>query len=57
MRYVLDKAIAAQAEPDRMPDNFLLRIRRSGATCPCGGKVEMNKFSGRSGYFCPACQK
>lgn len=57
MRDVLERAIAAHAEPDDMPENFLLTVRGTDADCPCGGKLEKIKVSGRNGYYCPTCQK
>ena len=57
MRTVLTRAIDVQADPGRMPGDWLLPGREEGANCPgCGGKVEKITLSGRSTYFCPACQ-
>ena len=57
MRTVLTRAIGVQADPGRMPGDWLLPAREEGANCPgCGGKVEKITLSGRSAYFCPACQ-
>lgn len=57
LRDVLTTAIEAGAEPDAMPEGFLLRRREPGADCPaCDGSVERIKISGRSAYLCPACQ-
>lgn len=54
---VIDTAIKAGAQPERMPAAFLLPQREEGASCPhCGGKVKKFKVSGRSGYLCPQCQ-
>ena len=58
MQQVFEAAAEARADPDEMPDGFLLPRRREGAYCPrCGGKIEKIKVSGRSGYMCPDCQK
>ena len=58
MRHVVDQAITAQADPDRMPREFLLPHREEGAPCPaCGGRVNKTTISGRSTYFCPSCQE
>jgi formamidopyrimidine-DNA glycosylase len=55
---VFEAAVEARADPDAMPDGFLLPRRREGADCPrCGGKIEKIKVSGRNGYMCPDCQK
>lgn len=55
---VLEKAIELQADVSKFPDSFLLTRRKEGEKCPrCGGKVKKLKISGRTGYFCPRCQK
>ncbi|MCF7889901.1 hypothetical protein K9M78_01630 [Candidatus Bipolaricaulota bacterium] len=57
MKYVLEKAIAREVEADSLPSNFLLPHRTPGTACPqCGENIEKVKVSGRSAYFCPACQ-
>lgn len=61
MRRVFDTAIAGGAGwddfPERTPKDFLLPQRRKGGTCPsCGGQVEAIKISGRTAWFCSACQ-
>jgi len=57
MQEVLNTAIEAQADPKQMPEEFLLPHREEGEPCPrCGGEVKKVKLSGRSTYFCPACQ-
>lgn len=57
MQDVLRGAIAAQADPERFPKAFLIPHRHPGGTCPrCRGEVKKISISGRSGYFCPACQ-
>ncbi|HUF29111.1 MAG TPA: hypothetical protein VMM77_00510 [Gemmatimonadaceae bacterium] len=41
LQKVLRKAIAARADPARMPKSFLLPRRRRGALCPrCRGRVK-----------------
>jgi formamidopyrimidine-DNA glycosylase len=58
MQEVLAKAIECRADPGRYPDSYLTPRRQEGAACPhCNGKVQRIKVSGRSGYFCPQCQK
>ncbi len=57
MKSVLKTAIEDKANPDEMPDSFLLPNRKKGAHCPCGGDVKSVKVSGRTSYFCPKCQK
>ena len=57
MHHVLDVAIECQAEPERMPDSWILPRRSEGERCPrCKGEVQPIKISGRTAYYCPACQ-
>lgn len=57
-RRVLEKAIENGADPAKLPDSYLLPHRREGGECPrCGGEIAGYKVSGRTAYFCPACQK
>ena len=56
MHFVLNAAIDAAANPERMPAGFLLPRRRPEASCPCGGRIEKISISGRHGYYCPNCQ-
>lgn len=57
MRKVLNTAIERKADPDEFPRTWLLPHRREGTGCPkCKGEVKKIKISGRSTYFCPACQ-
>jgi formamidopyrimidine-DNA glycosylase len=58
----LETAIASGAGAeqllDRLPRSFLLPQRKAGGHCPrCGGPLATEKFAGRTGYFCPRCQK
>ena len=58
MHTVVDTAIDAKAQPEKMPQGFLLSRRAEGASCPrCRGSVNKITISGRSTYFCPSCQK
>lgn len=51
-------AIDAHADPDRMPDSWLIRRRSPGEPCPvCGGTVTKVTISGRSAYLCERCQR
>jgi formamidopyrimidine-DNA glycosylase len=55
---VFDTAIKAHADPAQMPDKFLLPHRDKGGRCPrCDGLLHRLSVSGRSAWFCPACQK
>jgi formamidopyrimidine-DNA glycosylase len=58
MKRILRTAIRNQADPSQFPKDYLTTKRREGAECPrCGGKIKTLKFSGRTAYFCPSCQK
>ena len=58
MGSVLKKTIQYEADPDRVPETWLLRHRRSEGKCPrCGRSLERIKMNQRSGYACPRCQK
>lgn len=54
---VMETAIENGADPDKFPRSYLLPHRREGEKCPyCKDSVTRMKISGRSAYFCPACQ-
>lgn len=54
---VLRLSIEAGAEPQRMPEDFLLPHREAGARCPrCNGAIDRLKACGRTAYLCPNCQ-
>jgi formamidopyrimidine-DNA glycosylase len=54
---VLSAAIDADADPERMPEDFLLPHREEGAPCPrCGGAVRRIQVCGRGAFLCPKCQ-
>ena len=58
MHAVLRAAIAARADPERMPAGFLLPHRRRGERCPkCGSALASTRSGGRTAWYCPACQK
>ena len=58
MHHVLKTAIEKDADVSQFPDTFLLPVREKGGSCPnCDGKIKKIKISGRSGYYCPSCQK
>ncbi len=57
LRKVLEAAIDAQADPQQMPDDFLLPQRREGGHCPsCKGEPETLRVGGRTAWYCPDCQ-
>ena len=58
MREVLDTAIACQADPERMPEDWLLPQRRDDGRCPrCGRALENRRVAGRRAWFCSHCQR
>jgi formamidopyrimidine-DNA glycosylase len=58
MRRVLRVAADKGGDIDKFPRGYFLPRREKGAPCPgCGGQVERIVVVGRSGYFCPQCQK
>lgn len=57
MRTVLEEAIAAGADPGRMPADWLTPHREAGERCPrCGETLAHERVSGRTAWFCPRCQ-
>lgn len=57
MNDVLETAIVARADPDRVPGNWLLPFRRKGAFCPnCENALKKTTVAGRITFHCPACQ-
>jgi formamidopyrimidine-DNA glycosylase len=57
IKEVLKTAIEKQADPNRMPQSYLLPNRHEGGKYPmCGGKLKSEKISGRTAYYCPECQ-
>jgi formamidopyrimidine-DNA glycosylase len=57
-RYILEKAIEAKADVDRMPKSWLLPHRGKGGKCPrCGRELKSATIGGRTAWFCARCQK
>lgn len=55
---VLEVVKKARMEGKKLPESYLTSVRKKGAACPRNkGKIEQIKISGRTTYFCPACQK
>lgn len=55
---VLRLAADRGADPERLPDSWLLPHREDGAPCPRGnGEVRKFTMSGRGAFYCPACQR
>jgi formamidopyrimidine-DNA glycosylase len=57
-RYILERAIAANADVNQMPKSWLLPHRGKGRKCPrCGRELKSSRIGGRTAWFCPHCQK
>jgi len=57
MQRVLSAAIEARADPERLPEGYLLPHREQGGLCPrCGGEVASVDACGRTAWYCPTCQ-
>jgi formamidopyrimidine-DNA glycosylase len=57
-RCILEKAIAAKADANRMPKSWLLHHRSKGGKCPrCGRALRSATIGGRTAWFCAHCQK
>ncbi len=57
MKEVLETAVEAKVDPERMPKDYLIRRRESGAGCgKDGGEIRKIKVNGRSAYYCPKHQ-
>jgi formamidopyrimidine-DNA glycosylase len=55
---ILEKAITARADVNRMPKSWLLPRRGKGGKCPrCGRKLRSARIGGRTAWFCAHCQK
>lgn len=58
MHRVLDTAIRNDADPAKLPQDYLLPNRAEGNKCPkCKGKIKKIRVGGRSTYYCESCQK
>lgn len=57
IRSVLEASISVGTDFDRLPEGYLLRDRREGASCPrCGTGLEVLRVGGRTAVLCPRCQ-
>lgn len=55
---IFKTAINNQADPEQMPDHYLITNRAEEADCPdCDGKIKRIKVGSRSAYFCAGCQR
>ncbi len=58
MKSVLSKAIDKEADPEKLPQKFLLHYRKKGEDCPlCSGNIKKSTIGGRSSYYCSKHQK
>ena len=56
--HVLRIAIERQADPERLPQSWLLVNRRERGECPrCGAPLAHMVIAGRTAYYCPDCQR
>jgi formamidopyrimidine-DNA glycosylase len=56
--YVLEKAVAAKADVNKMPKSWLLPHRGKGGKCPrCKRRLKSARIGGRTAWFCAHCQK
>src|SRR5947207_7014648 len=56
--YIMEKAITAKADADRMPKSWLLPHRGKDGKCPrCGRKLSSARIGGRTAWFCAHGQK
>ena len=55
---VIAGALACDADPARLPSDWLLTSRRAGLPCPgtCKGRIQRMELCGRSAYVCTECQ-
>ncbi len=57
MQKVLDTAISSDADPEKLPDDYLIPHRAKSEKCPsCNSSLKSIKISGRKGWYCPDCQ-
>lgn len=57
LKEAVDRGAGSEDFADRLPARWLIPQRAKGGRCPRGhGEVKSLKFSGRTAYFCPACQ-
>lgn len=58
MEMVVKTKLDCMDHDRELPDSFILKNRDEGADCPnCDGTIEKITVGGRSGYYCPQCQK
>jgi formamidopyrimidine-DNA glycosylase len=58
MKKVLRRAVERKADPQKLPESYLLVHRQKGGSCPrCHNEIRTKKIAGRTAFFCPKCQK
>lgn len=58
MRRILKGVVGVEARYRDLPEDWLIRHRKSGAECRrCGGTIGNTKVGGRTAYFCDKHQK
>lgn len=62
LRRVLQRAVEsgahAERDPENLPADFLIPRRVKGGRCPrCDTALKTLKAGGRTGYYCPRCQR
>ena len=58
MQRLLKRAVEVEAHYEKLPDDWLIRHRRSGEECRrCGGTITSKKVGGRTAFFCDKHQK
>lgn len=58
LKDALQQAIEVQAQPDQLPESFIIPHRYEDGKCPrCGAALKRVKVSSRSAYFCPNRQQ
>ena len=57
MKKVLTTAVDRKANPEDLPDSYIIPRRGANGTCPkCGAALRKITVSGRTGYYCDQCQ-
>src|SRR5699024_2134801 len=58
MQRILNTAISNQADPEEMPDSYLIMHRQEGASCPkLDGTEKPIEISGRGFDICQDCHQ
>jgi formamidopyrimidine-DNA glycosylase len=57
VRRVLARAVANEADWERLPSSWLLPVRESGPCPHCGGPLRRLRIGGRTSVFCPERQR